>query len=312
MSTYRNTSRARHSDERIQNVGPVARAVWDYLCCNQQDHASGLYRLSIAAASEDTGWSAEQIETALRELEFESLIERDVPRRLVWVRNMLHKSYPKLQGNHKVSVERHLREMPRTPLVARLVAYYADRYGLVIDVAVEGASEGLPGIQPTPGEGSPEVPARDHSVSVSVSGTDSVSVRPPRDATQEPPTAESRATERHVENEGLRERLTLTGEVPQPRVKGQSLGNLPTRPNDLRKLLDAGYAFDEIVATAVWLSERITAGEILPAAWSGAFYGGWHDSFRQRECPEKFNAKPKGPRGPVDPSTQRHDVPPEF
>lgn len=128
----------------------------------------------------------------------------------------------------------------------------------------------------------------------------------------EPPTAEARAAERHVENEGLRERLTLTGEVPQPRVKGQSLGNLPTRPNDLRKLLDAGYAFDEIVATAVWLSERITAGEILPAAWSGAFYGGWHDSFRQRECPEKFNAKPKGPRGPVDPSTQRHDVPPEF
>lgn len=124
------------------------------------------------------------------------------------------------------------------------------------------------------------------------------------------PTRESLAADRAEQILRLRERLTLTGEVPQPRHREQNLGNLPVREEDLGKLLDAGYEPDAIVATAGWLSEQISLGNAKRDAWTSAvFYGRWHDSLRQREIPEKLRAR--ATRGTVDPKTQNHndDVP---
>jgi hypothetical protein len=172
VSTYRQVERARHIDDRLVAVGPIARAVWDYLCCNQQDHASGLYRLSIATACEDTGWDAQQIEGALVELEGVALIERDTKRRLVWVRNMLRKSYRNITAKQRIGVENHLRSMPETPLIGRLIEYYLERWNTKLVVADEAPRRGLG----TPLEGGSSVSG---SGSVSGSVSESVSDRKP-------------------------------------------------------------------------------------------------------------------------------------
>lgn len=144
MSTYRPMERARHTDERVQKVHPIARAVWDYVCCNLQDHPSGLYRLSIATACEDTGWETKEFEAGLEALEGVGLLARDKPVRLVWVRNMMRKSYPgkKLSENQMRGVSRHLESMPKTDLVGEMVRYYRERYSWVIPCST--LDDGLP------------------------------------------------------------------------------------------------------------------------------------------------------------------------
>jgi hypothetical protein len=143
-------------------------------------------------------------------------------------------------------------------------------------------------------------------------GGSEISVARVREAPPPIRTRESIAEQRAADIERLRERLTLTGEVPKPVANGQQLQNLPVSPGDMAKVLDTGDSPDEVVTHASWLSGEITAGRCKRDAWSNAFFGGFYASFRLHVIPEKFDARAGPKRGPVDPRTQRHDTPPEF
>lgn len=274
MSTYRPLSRSRHIDERLMSVGPISRAVWDYLCCNQQDHASGLYRLSIATACEDTGWSPEQFEDAMRELEVVGLIERDLERRLVWVRNMLRWNYPRPSEKQRISIERHIRSMPRTPLIARMAEYYSARLGIAL-CAEQGVSNGIPDTH-SHGYSDPSGRVLSDSVSVSVSdsgsGSDRARAKPTPTAppSPTPPTRDTSWTEV----------ARVVDRLPWISAKGVKL----LSPRDrIHKLVVAGATADEIVRVLEGLAAAVDAGKEPTAHWNAQYvFSGHYDGLRTR------------------------------
>jgi hypothetical protein len=310
MSTYRPIERLRHSDERIMDVGPIARAVWDYLCCNKQDHTSGLYSLSVAAACEDTGWTTEQFEGALGELEGVGLIELDRRRRLVWVRNMLRKAYPggKMAPNQKIGVEKHLNSMPRSALVARLVAYYAARYGMELAVDHDDEPMGNPSATHASGDGNPcpRVPSGSCSVRV---GSDRVGSEPER--------PRGLRTVEDLTNDDAKTRLLAQGlltDWSQSRPPGcRAWGQM--REQEACAALLTSYGRETLDAVVAFVRREIEAKRLEVSDWSklwarkGEIFG---IRLAELEADRAGIRTRASPRGPVDPSTQDHSAPKVF
>lgn len=255
-------------------VGPIARAVWDYLICNQQDHASGLYRLSIATSCEDTGWTVEQFEGALGELEEQGLILRDPRLRLVWVINMLRKSYRNPTDKQLKSVESHLASMPRSALIARMVAYYAETYGLRIPFGGDSGSRVTPSERATNGVppplGSPPGGSLSASDRIGIgSASESVgcgALDPP------PPTCSGELHELDI--------IRRAAEAKH----GRQIGGLSRSPSagtveGLAAAL-ASYGWDYVRAVVTWAADQTAQGLRDERLWRRMFRGDGFEAWR--------------------------------
>lgn len=181
MSFYRPIERARYGDEIVQSLSPISRHVFEYLCCNEQDDLCGVYRLSVAKAHEDLGWSVDEISKALSELSGSGLVEWDEKVRVVWVRNMFVKACGgRIGAKHVAHAERQIKTLPRSPIKERFVAYYAKRY----EVQIGWTDLSYRVSEPIQDRGG--VPNHSDSVSLSVSSSVSSSDRDD-DEISEPP-----------------------------------------------------------------------------------------------------------------------------
>ena len=159
MSFYRNIERGLWGDEIIAACSQQAKLLFVYLCCNQHDDLSGIYKLSPTIVAEEIGLDEAAFLAALGELK--GRVSYDGGVRVVWVHNMLRKQGRSSRGigaKHIEHAARQLESLPTTKLKSEMVGYYQRKF--CIEIGYLEGEKGYPSV----------------SASVSVSGSVSGSV----------------------------------------------------------------------------------------------------------------------------------------
>jgi hypothetical protein len=134
VSFYRTIERGLWGDEIIAACSWKAKLLFVYLCCNEHDDLSGIYRLSPTIVNEELSLDLPDFFEALSELERRVTFDGEVS--VVWVHNMLMKTSGGRDGDigakHLEHTRRQLAALPRSSLKLAMVEYYRDFFGIEI------------------------------------------------------------------------------------------------------------------------------------------------------------------------------------
>jgi hypothetical protein len=100
------------------------RTVAFYLLTGEHSSNEGIYRMPLAYAPPDLGWTPKRFQAAFDELARIGFVEHDSETHIVLVCNALKRNKP--NDNQIKSIVNALREFPDTPLLARFQALAVD------------------------------------------------------------------------------------------------------------------------------------------------------------------------------------------
>ncbi len=140
---YRTIDAAFWTDPKVRKLAPVGKLLLLYLVTNPHSHVSGIYCLSRAIISEETGLDGRGIDTLTHTLVRAGMIMLDDETGVVWVVNMM-----KYQGkgeNHYKSAAFHVkRDLHKSRLIPHFLRKYPEVMVFCEGMGIEGVMEGVP------------------------------------------------------------------------------------------------------------------------------------------------------------------------
>jgi hypothetical protein len=124
--TYRALFTGFVDNPRYQRLSTPARLVLLTLMASAERGPTGLFRYHLSLIAERTGLAEDAVQLSLEELEMADWVVRDRDAMLLWVVNALRDdpTHRPNNANHVRAVEKALRGLPETPLVAMFCKHY--------------------------------------------------------------------------------------------------------------------------------------------------------------------------------------------